>query len=159
MTSRKGFSLTEAIISMTVIALLTGAIAAVLMRGMDDWRRHWQSARDSEDVRMAFMRISNDIRDGWQGITSADTNTFTILFKDGSTVIYICDANTQTLSRIYAGDTTVILSNISNFLAFYFDKNNANLVTPVANPSLISLVSLRIVVNSIDLFTSIKTAK
>ena len=123
---RKGFTLPELMIAITIAGLITaGAVFSLNL-----WARSSMSLGNYADMsgscRRALDVFASDVRMA-NGVSASTNSSFTFTAYDETnstvTVSYVFDDATDRLTRTYNGTSTVLLEDVSQFNFAYYDLN------------------------------------
>jgi prepilin-type N-terminal cleavage/methylation domain-containing protein len=133
-TGNKGFTLVEAIVSLTIFVLAVSAVLTVYLQGYAGYLENNQKIEVQEGLRIALNRISRDLRQAksepeifkQDGSLSRDGTGSKISFltASGETVTYSFDRRDRELEvrRGAAGSFQPVVSHIED-LEFQFDSD------------------------------------
>jgi prepilin-type N-terminal cleavage/methylation domain-containing protein len=145
MKGRKGFSLIEFIIVITVLAVITSLAISLLVAIADAWVLHRQRRQMTEAGQIAIDRMAREIR------RVRDRNSFTtaaassLRFTDIDSTDITFDLSGTTLRRTLGGVTiNPLADNVSALTFTYYDSAGATLSAPVATPSNIRRIQVDI---------------
>lgn len=115
--NRKGFSLVELLIALSVTAMLMAAVAAALRASADNYDANRDIFMAVNPARLAVLRITADIRSAQAVAVSEPSNRCSIVTADGSDITYSYNSSEQILYLITNDDTTdddyVLCKNIT----------------------------------------------
>jgi|ETNmetMinimDraft_22_1059887.scaffolds.fasta_scaffold00002_91 prepilin-type N-terminal cleavage/methylation domain-containing protein len=124
--SRKGFTLPELMLSVTIAGLITASAVFTI----NLWARSSMSLGNYADMsgscRRALDIFASDVRMA-NGVSVSSSTSFTFTAYDASnstvTVSYAYDADSDQLTRTYDGTRMVLLDDVDQFGFSYFDLN------------------------------------
>jgi prepilin-type N-terminal cleavage/methylation domain-containing protein len=145
MKNKRGFSLIEFIMVITVLAVITSLAISLLVAIADAWVLHRQRRQMTEAGQIAIDRMAREIR------RVRDRNSFTtaavssLRFTDIDNTDITFDLSGTTLRRTLGGVTiNPLADNVSALTFTYYDSAGATLSAPVATPSNIRRIQVDI---------------
>jgi len=136
--TKKGFTLLEALIAISVITFVIVIITISFLLSMRIFSEELSSSGIQYEAKKAMERMTQELR-GALEIVSAESSSVTFWWKDlngnttrevEETVSFYWDGSPgSTLKRTEGTDTINIIYNVNNLLFTYQDSNNIKLIT------------------------------
>lgn len=148
---KKGITLIELIIAVTLFSILGSVVLWVFVVGL----RSWDSGRNRADIRqsvnMALERMTRELSQASE-ITTAKAGNITFqadLDQNGTAETITFDVtNADNLERTESGVDILMVSNVQDFtLGYYLESDNDTLLSAVNSPA--TRDTIRVVVISI----------
>ncbi len=129
--SEAGFSLLEAIVSITITAVIAGVISRVLVSGVDTYRFVESRKQALQAGRLGVQRITRELRQ--------ITNSASLLVATQDSIRFY-KKNQELVTIAYNQDRIMLngyplVQDVSRFEFSYFDSEKKQLDAPVANPA------------------------
>ncbi len=143
MTSKKGLTLIEIVITIVIVGILVGGSMFYLRQVIDLWE--FMSFRNEivSQGRMALMRMSRDIRQIGNTASVFNANSTRLRFKDVNNVTLDYYFSSPDLRR--NNDT---LANGINALVFtYYNQTNQQIAVPLVSPQATDIRRIKIRLN------------
>ena len=132
---RRGFTLIELIVVITIVGIIAGVVGFVLFGAVDAWTFRFKRAGLLSDGRLAINRMVREIREV-KDLTSVITaNTSQFRFKDTDDTDITYSLNGSDLDRTEDAATNTLAENVSTLSFTYYDSNGSAISTPVVSPS------------------------
>jgi Tfp pilus assembly protein PilW len=118
---RRGLSLVEALISLTITATLLTAVAVAYKGANDAVRLNDQFFRASQAARVSVNQVMSEVRKCQSGVV--DKPYLELITATGQTRSYVYDADTKTLAMTIDGPTPTTVKMASNVSACEFETD------------------------------------
>jgi prepilin-type N-terminal cleavage/methylation domain-containing protein len=115
---RRGFTLLEFLFGIGIGGLAIAAVVGFSIFGSKSLAALYASCSLDQQNRKTFDQMTKDIRNVLS-VTNFSTNTFACIDWDSTALTYLYNPANQTLSRIKAGKTNVLLSDCTRFTFSY----------------------------------------
>ena len=139
-----GFSLVEVIVVIVVLGIVAGMGAMVVRDGMLGWLRGREISSADWQGRLAFERITRELRDiaspAYSSISATSCGTSTFTFSDISSTLISYTQNTTTLLR----NGQPLADNVSG-LRFYCLQSD---VQPTVTPANVYYITVSMIVST-----------
>ena len=145
----RGFTLTELLIVLAVLALVLAAVVTIQQGALQAYVTGSNKTEVQQNARVALERMAREVRETQSGLTAATATSLTFVDPNtGLAVIYASDGNT--LARTTNGVATVVIGGVQTLTFAYRDANDAVLGAPVGTPGNVRRVDITIQTGSED---------
>jgi len=129
---RKGFTLIELIIVITIIGIIAGVVGFILFGAVDAWTFKFNRADLLADGRLAVNRMVREIREikDDDSVTTASSSEFR--FTNAGNVDITYNLSSTVLNRTADSVTNVLAEDVSSLTFTYYDScaSGATSITP-----------------------------
>lgn len=131
---RKGFTLIELVIVITIIGIISGVVGYILLGTVQGWT--FKASRNDLlwDGRLAMNRMVREIREikDSTSVTTADSSQFKFIDMHDTDITY--SINSTILNRTEGGTSNKIAENVSAIVFTYYSSSGSTITTPLVAP-------------------------
>lgn len=144
MKKKKGFTLIELVMVITIVGIAAVATGPALLTTIDAWTFKLNRNDLLWDGRLAIDRMTREIR------AIKDTTSVTIAsvvqfrFTNTGNIDITYSLSSANLNRTEDGAANLLAENVSSLAFTYYDANGNTIATPVVSPSATDIRRVRI---------------
>ncbi len=131
---KRGFSLIELIIVITIIGIISGVVGFTLFGAVDAWTFKFNRSDILWDGRLALNRMVRETREikNTTSVTTAISSQFRFINVDDLDITYSLSGTD--LNRTEDSTANVLAEDVSSLAFTYYDSGGATIATPIVSP-------------------------
>ena len=132
---KRGFTLIELVVVITIIGIIAGVVGFILFGAVDAWTFRLKRAGLLSDGRLAINRIVREVREvkDLTSVIAASSSQFRFIDTDDTDITY--SLNGSDLERTEDGTANTLAENVSSLSFTYYDFNGSTISTPAVSSS------------------------
>ena len=144
MKNKKGFTLIELVIVITIVGIAASIIGAILLGAIDAWTFKFNRNDILWDGRLAIDRMTREIRTikDSASVTTASSAQFRFIDAGNKDITY--SLSSTNLNRTEDGAANLLAENVSSFAFTYYDASDTVISVPAVSPSATDIRRVRI---------------
>jgi prepilin-type N-terminal cleavage/methylation domain-containing protein len=141
---KRGFTLIEIIIVITILGIIAGVVGFILLSTIDAWTFKFNRFELLSDGRLAMNRMLREIREikDLTSVTTASSSQFRFTNVNDVDVTY--SLSSTNLNRTEDGTANVLAGNVSSITFTYYDANGDVISIPTVSPGTTDIRRVRI---------------
>ncbi len=141
---KKGFTLIELIIVITIIGIIAGVVGYILLGTVDAWTFKANRNDLLWDGRLAVNRMVREIREikDLTSVTTASSSQLRFTNINNNSITYSLSG--AGLNRTKDGTANILAQNVSSLSFTYYDSGGASIATPAVSPSATNIKRVRV---------------